>query len=179
MPLFTVLDIKKILRFTSPDGQHIAHLQRLQKTRANAMATELWVCSIGADGPITNIALDGDLAPALEFRKDAGTIEVIAKYRAAIPQGKIIELRLDYDINDSFPSPDEYIGHQVQHQTNKVTLEIEFGMRKCITASVHRKFAGSTYRTEIPVEKSETGSYLRTEITALRLGEEYRLAWRW
>jgi uncharacterized caspase-like protein len=179
MPLFTILSIEKILRFTSSDGQSVAHLQRLQKMRANAIATDFWVCTVSADGPITNLALDGDFSPALESRKDSGQLEIIAKYKAAIPLGKTFQLRLDYDINNSFSSPDEYIGHQVQHQTDKITLQIEFGVRKCLSAEVHRKFAGSIFRLETPVEKTASGSQLRTEIGNLRLGEEYRLAWRW
>jgi hypothetical protein len=179
LPLFTISSIEKLLHFTSPDGQAVAHLQRTQKMKANAIATEFWVCTVSADGPITNIALDGDFAPALELRQDAGQIEIIAKYRAAIPLGRLFELRLDYDINNAFLSPDEYIGHQVQHETNEVTLAIHFGARKCLSAEVHRRFAGSLFRLETPIERSASGSHIVTTLKDMRLGEEYRLAWRW
>jgi Caspase domain len=179
LPLFTVLEVQKILKFGGDDGQKDAHLRRLQKMRANAIATEFWICAISADGPITKLALDGDYNPALDFRKDAGQIDVVAKYPVAIPPKKIVELTLEYDITDSFPQNVEYLGHEVQHQTERVVIEVEFGVRKCLSGAIHRKYAGSIFRTEITVERSESGSRLRAEITNLKIGEEYRLVWTW
>jgi hypothetical protein len=177
-PVFTLLEVKKTLRF-SGDGQSVGHLQRFQTLRANSIANEFWICSIAADGSIQGINLDGDGSPSMDSQINSGLIDVVAKYPAAIAKGQTVEMRLEYDLVDSFKAQDEYLGHMVQHVTERVILEIEFGVRRCLSGAVYRKYAGTTYRTEIPVERSQSGSRLRTEITLLKVGEEYRLAWRW
>jgi len=178
-PTFTILEVKKTLRFLDVDGKR-AHFQRIMKMRANARATEFWVCTVSAEGKTENIKLDGSYGARPQIEPNAGQVDINARFQTAIRQGDEVELRLDYDLVDSFSSKTEYLGHQVQHQTQKVTMAIEFfDSRPCIYAWCALKYAGDTTKLDSKVERAESGLRISIEITQMKIGEEYRLSWNW
>lgn len=178
-PVFTVLELRKTLRFTSRDGQSIACLERNQRMRANTLATEFWICAIASAGSISKLQVEGDYTPTLEEHREAGMIDVAAKYPVAIPSGQVVNLKLEYTLKESFMKKNEYLGHLVQHETETAIIEVAFKSRKCLSAVVYRKYAGLTYKMETDVERNDSGSLIRIKLNDLKLGEEYRLAWKW
>jgi hypothetical protein len=177
-PTFFLIELQKTLRIESQDGSR-AHLQRRVKMRANARAQTFWMGTVSADGSIENITVDASVDVDNRIEPNAGRIDIYADFRAMVEPGDEIDIRLEYDLIKTFLKNDEYLGHEVQHETGSVQLFVEFPQaRPCIAGSLHRTYAGDTTRVQ-NVQSSGRGMRLEVGITKPRLGERYRLHWRW
>jgi hypothetical protein len=179
-PVFTYMDVEKILEFHDELGQ-LAIQTSTFKARANHKGiTQLWFRNINADGSIQNIKIDGKLVDTQAIGKVAGSIAIFKQFDHELTRGQVAPVELSYELHGSFLNSREGVTHITATQTKKVKMLIKFHQKRPVRAARH--YLGYGGQVHVELEKpvvSNNGLSVECEFKNPKPGSYHTVEWDW
>ncbi len=179
-PSFTLLEVDATLSFEDKNAHKATHVDT-RKVRANQKGlTEFWFRSIGSDGSIGNLLIDGKQP---DFQQtQAGQTEIGKRFPDGLERGTVFKITASFETTDAFPGNREFYTHEVTNKTQKVRLRVKFHPQKPSTsARVYLQYGNQKHKLlKTPkLKRSEDGREIEFEVEKPRRGETYRIEWDW
>jgi len=148
---------------------------RSQTMKFNRDGREVLISKTGGAGKIVPTKMT---SPGRVVEMDVRKGYVYARFQAEIRKGDSVDITLESNINDSFPTNLEWFEHQVLQNTDKLSIEIRFpDTRRCQAAELIKVFGADEDTIQ---NLSPTGNAVRTTVPVeMHIAESYRLSWNW
>lgn len=179
-PLFTYLEMHKILKFHDAAAT-TAGFSTIVTARANHTGvSQLWFRNINADGDVTNFRIDGAPVPQNLIVKKAGSYEVCKQFDRPLRRGDTEQITLSYDLINAFSSTHEGITHVTVTKTKKLKIRVEFhSQRVGHNVRFYAAYGGGIEKDLDPPRFDNTGLALEIELEGLKTAAYYTIDWNW
>lgn len=174
-PPFTIVSVKKRLEIQDPAAK-LTQFESTMNVRVNQRVQQFVSASLGGDGTVTNVKVDG--VPAITAQVGS-RMEIIKQFKRDLLPGEEFDVIISYDLNDTFPANTEGYGHVVEFETEALEVEVIFPPdRPCLNGIVLRRHAGAK-QAHGDAKRAGTGQRLSFSVHRPLLGAEYILQWDW
>jgi hypothetical protein len=179
-PVFTYLEVEKVLDFKDNLGQ-VALLVSRFKARANHKGTtQLWFRNINADGTIQNIKIDGVVVPAHLIQRVAGSIALFKQFDPGLSRGQVATVELSYELHGSFLGAREGLTHITATQTQKVKMRVNSDKTRPLHDARHFLGYGGQVQAELEKPTFSNGRLsVECEFKNPKPGSYHTVEWDW
>ena len=171
--LLAIIETSDVVTIFDGDGKK-ANWVRTQKMKFNVSAREALITRLAGEGQIvpTKITSSGRIV-TFEARKKY----VYVLFNSGVKRGDIVDIILESEVNDSFPTNIEWFERDVLQPIDKLTIEVRFpDSRRCLAAELIKIFGAD----EQKIEQLVPGGVVRAVVTGnMQIGESYRVSWQW